>query len=217
MGGHAPYAAIKETGLIARKPANLSFEAAASLCFGGMTARDFIRKASLKPGESLLVIGASGTVGSAFVQLAGHMGVHVTAVTSTGNLDHVRAIGADAVIDYKTQAIADIGQSFDVIADTVAATTFTGCLPILKEGGRYLTVAGGLSDMLARRRCTRRSIAGPVKSRREDLLDLIRLAETGAFTPPIDSVFPVEEMRQAHARTDSGRKRGSVVVRVADD
>lgn len=188
MGGHAEYALIKETGLICAKPANLSFEAAASLCFGGMTARDYIRKAGLKTGESLLVIGASGAVGSAFVQLAKQVGVHVTAVTSTENIEQVRALGADIVIDYKHEDYSNAGESWDVIADTVAAISFKRCLPLLKDGGRYLCIAGGIFDMLVGKWGAKRSISGPAKSRREDLLELCQLAESGAYTPLIDSV-----------------------------
>ena len=217
MGGHAEYALIKETGLIIAKPANLSFEAAASLCFGGMTAREFIRKAGMKIGESLLVIGASGAVGSAFVQLAKERGVHVTAVTSTRNVEQVRALGADIVIDYANETYSNGGQNWDVIADTVAASSFRRCLPLLKDGGRYLCIAGGLADMFVGKWGAKRSISGPVKSRREDLAELCRLAEAGAYTPLIDSVYGFNEMREAHARTDTGRKRGSVVVRIADD
>ena len=217
MGGHAEYAAIKQTGLIVGKPANLSFEAAASLCFGGMTARDYIRKGALKTGEALLVIGASGAVGSAFVQLAKQMGVHVTAVTSTGNVEHARALGADIVIDYTKEIFSNIGQSWDVIADTVAASNFESCLPVLREGGRYLSISGGLAEMFIGRRGTRRSVSGPAKSRLEDLRELTRLAETGAYKPLIDSVYTFENMREAHIRTDTGRKRGSVVVRIEDN
>ncbi|MDP2356206.1 MAG: NAD(P)-dependent alcohol dehydrogenase [Beijerinckiaceae bacterium] len=217
MGGHAQYAAIKETGLIVGKPANQSFEAAASLCFGGMTARDYIRKAALKTGEMLLVIGASGAVGSAFVQLARQMGVHVTAVTSTANVERVRALGANIIIDYTKENFSNVGQSWDVIADTVAASSFRHCLPVLREGGRYLSIAGDLADMLTGNRGSKRSISGPAKSRLEDLLELRRFAESGDYKPLIDSVYDFEEMREAHTRTDTGRKRGSVVVRIADD
>jgi NADPH:quinone reductase-like Zn-dependent oxidoreductase len=215
MGGHAEYALIKETGLIVAKPANLSFEAAASLCFGGMTARDYIRKARLKTGESLLVIGASGAVGSAFVQLAKQMGVHVTAVTSTENVGQARALGADIVIDYKTTPYSNAGQSWDVIADTVAASNFRRCLPLLRDGGRYLSIAGGLTDMLVGKWGAKRSISGPARSRREDLAELCLLAQMGVYTPLVDSVFTFEEMRAAHSRTDTGHKRGSVVVQIA--
>jgi NADPH:quinone reductase-like Zn-dependent oxidoreductase len=217
MGGHAEYVAVKETGMIVGKPANLSFEAAASLCFGGMTARDYIRKAALQPDESLLVIGASGAVGSAFVQLAKSMNVHVTAVTSTGNVELVRALGADTVIDYTRDRFRDVGQSWDVIADTVAASNFKTCLPVLREGGRYLSIAGGLADMLIGKRGSRKSLSGPARSRIEDLRELSRLAEAGVYRPLIDSVYAFEDMRDAHVRADSGRKRGSVVVRIADE
>ncbi len=214
MGGHAEYLTMAENGLIVRKPENLSFEAAASLCFGGMTARDYIRKAVLKKGERLLVIGAAGAVGSALVQLGRHMGVHVTAVTSTGNIERVSALGADAIIDYTTEDFRALGQSWDVIADTVAASSFKHSVPVLAEGGRYLAIAGGLSDMLVRKTGTKRSISGPAVSDLETLRELARLAEAGTFTPQIDSVFPFQQMREAHARTDTGRKRGSVVVRL---
>lgn len=217
MGGHAEYAAIAETGLIVGKPENLSFDEAACLCFGAMTARDYLRRAALRPGERLLVIGASGAVGSAFVQLAGHIGAHVTAVTSAGNVDLVRRLGADAVIDYAREDFLTAGQRWDVIADTVAASRLAHCLPVLNEGGRYLVIAGGLADMLTGKWGARRSISGPARSRPEDLRELGRLAATGAFAPLIDSVHPFCEMRKAHARTDTGRKRGAVVVRVAGD
>jgi NADPH:quinone reductase-like Zn-dependent oxidoreductase len=217
MGGHAEYAAIAETGLIVGKPENLSFEAAACLCFGAMTARHYLRKAALGPGERLLVIGAAGAVGSAFVQLARQMGAHVTAVTSTGNVDLVRGLGADAVIDYVQEDFLTAGRSWDVIADTVAASCLASCLPVLNDGGRYLVIAGGLADMLTGKWGARRSISGPAASRPEDLRELVRLAATGAFAPLIDSVHAFGEMREAHARTDTGRKRGAVVVRVAGD
>lgn len=216
LGGHAEYVTMAEGGLIVKKPENLSFEAAASLCFGGMTARDYIRKAALKKGERLLVIGASGAVGSAFVQLARHLGVHVTAVTSTGNIELVHALGTDAVLDYASEDFTALGQSWDVIADTVAASSFKRCLPVLNGGGRYLAIVGGLADMLAGKKGTKRSISGPAKSRLEDLRELAQLAEAGAYKPLIDSVYTFDQMREAHARTDTGRKRGSVVVRIED-
>ena len=214
LGGHAEYVTMAEGGLIVKKPENLSFEAAASLCFSGMTARDYIRKATLKKGERLLVIGASGAVGSAFVQLAGYMGVHVTAITSTRSIELVQALGAHAIIDYANADFIALEKSWDVIADTVASSSFKRCLPVLNGGGRYLAIAGGLADMLAGKKGTKRSISGPAKSRLEDLRELAQLAEAGAYKPLIDSVYSFDQMREAHARTDTGRKRGSVVVRI---
>jgi NADPH:quinone reductase-like Zn-dependent oxidoreductase len=214
MGGHADYVTLRAKGLIVKKPSSLSFEAAASLCFGGLTAIHYMRKAMLKAGERLLVIGASGAVGSAFVQLARHRGAHVTAVTSTGNMELVQALGAHAAVDYTHEDFTALGHRWDVIADTVAASSFKRCLPALNEAGRYLAIAGGVADMLIRKNGSRRSISGPAQSRGDDLRDLAHLAQEGAYKPLIDSIFPFEAMREAHARTDTGRKRGSVVVRI---
>ena len=182
--------------------------AAALLCISSA-------KSGLKAGESLLVIGASGAVGSAMVQLGRHMGARVTGVTSTPNLDLVRSLGAHDVIDYHTQDVTRQTRTWDVIADTVGASNFDRCLANLNEHGRYLSIAGDLSDMLKRRRGTKRSIAGPAAERQEDVLQLSQLAETGVLKPVIDRIFSFTELPQAHALVDSGRKRGSVVVRVA--
>lgn len=215
MGCHAQYRVMPATGRIAPKPSNLAAEEAVSLLFGGTTALHFLRKSGLKPGESLLVIGASGAVGSAMVQLARHMGATVTGVTSTPNLELVRSLGADDVIDYRMQDVTRQNRTWDVIADTVGASDFCRCQSILNEHGRYLSIAGGLFDLLKRRRGTRRSIAGPAEERAEDVLQLSRLAEAGVLKPVVGRIFSFADMRQAHAMVDSGRKVGSVVVRVS--
>jgi len=217
LGGHAEYVVIKESGLIVPKPANLTIAQAASLCFGGMTASDYLRRAMLQRDERLLVIGASGTVGSACVQLAVAQGAHVTALTSTPNIALVRSLGAHAVIDYTHQAFATLGERWDVIADTVGASSFSECAPALNEGGRYLAIAGALRDLFALRQGTKRSIAGPASASLKGLQALAALAERGAYSPPIDSVFPFADMPAAHARVDSHRKRGSVVVQLMLD
>lgn len=216
LGAHAEYVTIPETGLIVAKPDSLSFEAAAALCFSGLTAWDYLRKAALKSDERLLVIGASGSVGSAFVQLAKARGAQVTAVTSAANAETVQSLGADDVIDYGHQDFTAIDQKWDVIADTVAASRFADCLPVLNEGGRYLAIAGGLSEMFTRPKGSRRSIAGPAQAKREDLVELVRLVEAGSFAPLVDSIHAFEAMSEAHSRTDTGRKRGAVVVRGPD-
>lgn len=212
MGCHAEYIVMRDRALIIKKPERLDFAQAASLCFGGTTALDYLRKAELKKGERLLVMGASGTVGSAFVQLAKHAGAHVTALTSTGNVALAQLLGADVVIDYKRQDFTALGHRWDVIADTVAASCFRDCLPVLNERGRYLAIAGGLMDMFARKNGTKRSIAGPAGGTMADLMALTQLAENGDFKPLIDQIFAFSAMREAHARVDTGRKRGAVVV-----
>ena len=211
VGCHAEYRTMPVVGGIARKPDGLTFDQAASLCFGASTALHFLDKAGVGPGTTLMVIGASGAVGSAMVQLARHNGASVTGVTSTGNVGLVRSLGAERVIDYTTEDFAGSAR-YDVIADTVAATCFVDCLATLNEGGRYLAIAGGLGDMLARRRGTKRSLGGPAVERPEHVRRIADLASSGALRPVIDQTYPFAEMPAAHARVDTGRKRGSVVV-----
>lgn len=218
MGGHAEYLTVRAAGAVPHKPAALSFAEAVSLCFGGTTAMHFIRKAELSAGERILVIGASGAVGSAFVQLARHRGAHVTAVTSTGNADMVTRLGAHEVIDYtRRPAHGQSGAKFDVIADTVGATTFRQSLEHLNDKGRYLAITADLRGMLARRAGTKRSISGVAAERAEDINELVRLAEEGGLRPVIDCQLPFDRLPEAHAIVDTGRKRGSVVINVVDE
>lgn len=216
LGCHAEYRVMQVTKPIALKPSNLSFEEAASLPFGAMSALDYLHKAKLKPGERLLVIGASGAVGSAMVQLGKHMGAIVTGVTSGRNIELVQSLGADTLIDYNSTDFTKAGESWDVIADTVAASTFAKCLPVLNEQGCYLAIAGGLPDLLARPKGTKKSIGGPAAEKPEDFAEVARLAEAGVLTPVIDKVFSFDQMQDAHAYVDTGRKRGSVVVTLGE-
>jgi NADPH:quinone reductase-like Zn-dependent oxidoreductase len=214
MGCHAEYRLVPLKMPIVRKPANLSFEEAVSLVFGGMTALHFLKKAGLKAGEKVLVIGASGAVGSAMVQLARHRGAQVTASTSAANAHLVASLGADTVIDYMREDFTQHLAAYDVIADCVGASTFAKSLPALKENGRYLSLAGGLADLFVRPKGTKRSLGGPAAEKPEYLTELVRLAEEGALRPVIDSTYSFSQLPQAHARADTGRKRGSVVVSV---
>lgn len=212
MGAHAEFCRIDERRAIVARTAGMSLQTAASLAFGGTTALDYLRRANLAPGETVLVIGASGTVGSALVQLARYRGANVTAVTSTSNLDMVRRLGAHAVIDYSATEADHATRKYDVIADAVGALTYKTAIARLRPGGRYLAIAGGLADLLARPKGETRPIAGPAAERQDDLVELVELVERGAFTPLIDSIFAFEDLPAAHARVDSGHKRGSVVV-----
>jgi NADPH:quinone reductase-like Zn-dependent oxidoreductase len=216
MGCHAQYRIVPMTMPVEGKPANLSFEEAVSLIFGGMTALHYLEKAELKAGEKMLVIGASGAVGSAMVQLARHKGAEVTAVSSATNADLVTSLGALKVIDYALEDFTQGSETYDVIADTVGASTFAQCVPVLNEHGRYLSISGDLMSMFARPAGTKRSIGGVASEKPEYLAELVKLAEEGVFKPVIDSVHSFANLQQAHARVDSGRKRGSVVVRVAE-
>ncbi len=216
MGSHAEYRCIAANGLIARKPTNLSFGQAAALSFGGMTMLSFYRRGALKRGERVLVNGASGTVGSAAVQLALHSGAEVTAVCGPSNVALVRSLGAQHVIDYSTDDFATKGQLYDVIVDCAGNAGYSRVRRSLAPGGRLLVVLGGFADLLASPLTGRlrghRVIAGPAIARPDDVQQLAAMASAGAFTPLIDQVLPFAQIVEAHRRVETGRKRGSVVV-----
>jgi NADPH:quinone reductase-like Zn-dependent oxidoreductase len=218
MGCHAQYRVLAEDGPLALKPTNLSFEEAASLCFGGSTALHFLRKANIKAGDKLLVIDASGAVGTAMVQLGKHSGAEVTGVTSSANFDLATSLGADMVIDYAKEDFTARGEAYDIIADTVGATSFAGCKKVLSEKGRLLAIAGGIPEMLASLWTPwaddRKVIAGPAEERPQDVQRLADLAATGVLRPVIDRRYKFAEMADAHAYVETGRKKGSVVVSV---
>jgi NADPH:quinone reductase-like Zn-dependent oxidoreductase len=216
MGAYAEYHCISEHGPVALMPSNLDFAQAAALSFGGSTMLDFFCRAQLKSGERVLINGASGAVGTAAVQLARHLGAHVTGVCSSANLALVRAIGADEVIDYTTHDFTQLDRTFDVIVDTVGNAPFERSQSVLSEQGRLLLVLANLTSMLRapwiNLTSKQKVIAGPVREHNAYLHELSRLAETGAFTPVIDRTFAFEDMRAAHHYVDKGHKRGNVVV-----
>lgn len=218
MGCHAQYRAVAEDGPIALKPGNLSFEEAASLSFGGTTALHVLRKADIKVGEKVLVIGASGAVGTALVQLAKHFGAEVTGVASTTNLELVTSLGADKVIDYTKEDFAKGKAIYDIIADTVGETSFARCKRVLKDKGRLLAIAGGFPELLAALWVPmtggRSVIAGPANVRPEDVRQLAELARAGVLRPVIDRRYDFAQMAEAHSYVETRRKRGSVVVNV---
>jgi NADPH:quinone reductase-like Zn-dependent oxidoreductase len=216
MRCHAEYRVMSVDQLLVAKPPNLNFTEAAAMCFGGTTALHFLRKAGLAAGEKILILGASGAVGSAMVQLARHFGAEVTGLASTRNLELVKSLGARAVIDYTQQDFTTLPGGYDVIADTAAVSSFSRCLPLLTEHGRYLAVAADLRGTLARPVGTRKSIGGPASVTLEAVRELASLAEAGTFKAVIDQVFPFARMKEAHALAETGHKRGSVVVTLND-
>jgi NADPH:quinone reductase-like Zn-dependent oxidoreductase len=220
FGSHAEYRTMPEDGMIALKPANLSFEQAAALSFGGTTALSFLQgKAAIKAGDNVLVVGASGSVGTAAVQLAKHFGATVTGVCSAANLELVRSIGADKAVDYTKQDFAKLGETYDIVLDTTGTASFARCEPVLRPGGRLLVVLASLAQTAGMNAPSKASgkklIAGVAKERVEDLQLLAALAESGAYLPVIDRSYPLADAAEAHAYVDTGRKRGNVVLSVA--
>jgi NADPH:quinone reductase-like Zn-dependent oxidoreductase len=219
FGGHAEYVTVAQDGAIARKPANLSFEAAVALVFGGITARAFLDRAELAPGSSVLVNGASGAVGAAAVQLAHLAGAHVTGVTSGRNADLVRSLGADRTIDYTRTDFTREGLEFDIVVDCVGNVPFDRLEPLIRPGGALLSVIADLAGVVGASRRSRRTgkrvVAGNIPFTGEQLTQIAALAEARLLTPVIDRTFDLADIAEAHRYVDTGRKRGSVVIQVA--
>ena len=221
MGCYVEYKCMPEDGAVALKPANLTYDEAAALSFGGITALDFFRRGKLQSGEKVLINGASGGVGTAAVHLARHFGADVTGVCSTANVELVRSLGAGHVIDYTKEDFTQNGETYDVIVDTAGTAPFSRSKASLKERGRLLMVLGGLPDMLqipwVSMTSSKKVIAGPAAGRAEDLRFLAGLAAAGEFKPVIDRRYPFEQIAEAHRYVDTGRKKGNVIITLEHD
>ncbi|WP_421759267.1 NAD(P)-dependent alcohol dehydrogenase [Devosia sp.] len=219
FGGHGEYVCLKQDAALVAKPAEMSFEDAVALVFGGHTVSECIRRCPIKPGDAVLVNGASGAVGSAAVQVAKHFGAVVTAVTSAGNAELVRSLGADLVIDYAETDFAASGERYDVIFECVGNAPFERAGAALKPGGTLLLVIVDLEGMLNAKKNGRRSVTRvlPISftPTSADVAFAIDLAQAGALRPVIDRTYELDQIVEAHRYVDSGRKRGNVVLRVA--
>ncbi|WP_439600626.1 NAD(P)-dependent alcohol dehydrogenase [Devosia sp.] len=214
FGCHADYKLVREDECVALMPADLAFEEAAGVPFGGVTALDFFNRAGIRPGQKVLINGASGCVGTYAVQLARHFGAEVTGVCSAGNAGLVRALGAERVIDYATTDFASEPAVYDLVMDTVGNAPFARCEPVLAPAGALLAVLAAPEDMFRRPKGGRRIIGGTSAERPEDLQLLAELLAAGTIKPVIDRVYRFEEIREAHGYVDSGRKRGAVVLAI---
>ncbi|MGR0319732.1 NAD(P)-dependent alcohol dehydrogenase [Agromyces sp. ZXT2-3] len=221
FGCHAEFVTVPEDGEVARKPTDLSFEEAAAVLFGGHTALRYLDLVDVGPGTEVLVNGASGAVGTAVVQLAARRGARVTAVTSGRNAELVRSLGAAHVIDYTHEDFAAPGGEprYDVVVECVGNAPFGRVGRLIRPGGALLLVISDLAGMIgAALRPRRRGIlvnqaGGPMGA--EGMTRLTALAEAGDLRPVIDRTYDLDDIAEAHRYVDTGRKRGSVVVRIA--
>ncbi len=216
MGCHAEMVCVPGRGAVIHKPPHLSHVQAATLGFGGTTALDFLRRGQVQLGEQVLINGASGTVGTALVQLAANLGAIVTAVCSTRNMPLMHYLGAHYVMDYTTTDFVAAGIKYDVIADTAGTAPYARCHDALTPTGRLLLINAGLDQMLSAPWITRRSshrvVVGTAAEHAEDLEMVASLASAGRYTPVIDRCYPLHDIVAAHRHVETGHKRGSVVV-----
>ena len=215
-GGYAEYTCMGEDSAIAIKPANLTYEEAAAVPFGGNTALYFLKQANIKDGQKVLIYGASGSVGTYAVQLAKYFGAEVTGVCSTSNIDLVKSLGADKVIDYTNENFNKNGEIYNVIFDTVGKSSFSDCMDSLQKEGFYLQTLAVPTLSLRMRWASIRSsktlIGGTAVPKAENLNFLRELVETGKIKQVIDRTYPIEQMIEAHRYVDKGHKKGNVVI-----
>ena len=220
FGAHGEFLCLPEHYTLEKKPDNTSFEQAAAVPLGGLNAIHFMRKARLQPGESILINGAGGSIGTFAVQIAKHTGAEVTAVDHSAKTEMLRDIGADHVVDYTREDFTRMDRSYDVIFDMVVNSSYSGCIGRLKPGGRYLMGNPRVLDML-------RSIVTPWFSdkqvffefageKQEELHELALMLEAGEIHSVVDRVYPLEQIADAHRRVETEARLGIVVVSLSD-
>lgn len=218
FGAYAEFVSLPASAPLAIKPQNISHEEAAAIPFGGMTAFHFLQKANIQAGQKVLIYGASGAVGSAAVQIAKYFGAHVTGVCSTANVELVKSLGADAVIDYTQTDFTEKAGQFDVVYETVNKATVSSCVKVLKPGGLLILGASMVSEMLQGAWVSMtgniKVLSGVIVETSEALDFLKKLLENGQYRAVIDQQFTLGDIAKAHDYVDKGHKKGNVIVRV---
>jgi len=223
FGAYAEYICLPEEpgdmeGGVVIKPANMTYEEAATVPFGGRDALHFLRKGNIRSGQKILINGAGGSIGTFAVQLAKYFGAHVTAVDSTRKLDMLRSIGADRVIDYTQEDFTKNGETYDVIFDVIGKISFSRCKRSIKQNGTYLLANPRISQMVrglwTSITSSKKVIMQTASGTTEDLIFLRELIEAGKIKSVIDRRYPLEQMAEAHRYVENRGKKGNVVITV---
>jgi NADPH:quinone reductase-like Zn-dependent oxidoreductase len=221
LGAYAEYKCLPEDGVVAIKPSNITYEEAATLAIGGLDAAYFLRKATIRSGQKVLINGAGGSIGTFAVQLARYFGADVTAVDSTEKLDMLRSIGADHVMDYTREDFSKKGETYDVIFDVIGKSSFSRSVRLLTPNGRYLLGNSGPSQRIRGQWTSMRSgkqvipwAARTASEYAEDFKFLTELIEAGRIRSIIDRCYPLEQIAEAHRYVETGHKKGHVVITV---
>lgn len=214
LGTNAEYICLPEKSAFIKKPNEIIHNDAVASLFGGQTAIHFLRKkAKLAAGQNVLINGASGSVGTASIQLAKYLGAEVTGICSSTNIELVKSLGANKAIDYTKENIEETEEVYDVILDAVGNLPLSRCKHLLKRQGKLISINAGLfTNLLAI--FTKKLISGVAGESKEYIEFLTRLTTTGAITPVIDKVYPLEQIVEAHRYVDEGHKKGNVVISI---
>ncbi|MCX7749637.1 MAG: NAD(P)-dependent alcohol dehydrogenase [Clostridia bacterium] len=222
LSAYAEYTCMSEKASLVIKPANIAYDEAAAIIDGASTALFFLRdKAKIQKGQKVLIIGASGSIGTAAVQLAKYFGAEVTGVCSTTNLELVKSLGADNVIDYTKEDFTKNGETYDIIFDTVSKSSFSYCKGSLKKKGVYLLTSGGLISYLQTLwtsiACSKKMIFAMSINKLAGLTLINKLIEAGNIKSVIDRRYPLAQLAEAHAYVEKGHKKGNVVITVGNN
>ncbi len=219
MGANAEYVCIAADGLVAPKPVNMTYEEAATIPYGALTALTLLRKVTIQPGQKVLINGASGAIGSAAVQLAKHYGAEVTGVCGTPRLGFVKALGADKVIDYTKEDFTNNGETYDLIFDILGKRSFSKVKGSLKENGRYLLASFKMKQLLQMLWTSffgsKKVICALSSESNADMMLIKGLIEAGEIKTVIDRCYPLEQAAEAHRYVEAGHKQGPVIITVA--
>jgi NADPH:quinone reductase-like Zn-dependent oxidoreductase len=221
MGAYAEYLCMPDDGIVTLKPANMTFQEAATFPYGSIMALNLLRKVNIGSGQKVLVIGASGAIGSAAVQLTRHYGAEVSGVCSTSKVEFVKSLGANKVIDYTQEDITQSGENYDLIFDVLGRSSFARSKASLKQDGVHLYVSFKMKQLgqmiWTSRSGSQRVICALASEKPEDLVSIKELFEAGRIKAHLEKSFPLEQAAEAHRYVEGGSNKGPVAITVTDD